>query len=202
MTASVFPPRLAELLDALEFLPGVGPRSAERMVLHMFARQPEGARRLARSLNRALDSVRPCTRCGMLADGDLCVICRSKGRDRAQLCVVESPSDLAAVEASGAYKGLFFVLSGRLSPLDGIGPEELKLARLERRLEENVVKELILATSGTVEGEATAAYLAQLAQGAGVKATRIAQGVPLGGELSYVDAGTLSSALAQRRSID
>lgn len=202
MTANVFPPRLAELLDALKFLPGVGPRSAERMVLHMFARRPEGARRLARSLEKALETVAPCSRCGMLADGDLCVICRSTGRDSGQLCVVESPSDLAAVEASGAYRGLFFVLSGRLSPLDGIGPEELGLDRLEKRLGENVVKELVLATSATVEGEATAAYLAQMARRAGIRATRIAQGVPLGGELSYVDAGTLSSALAQRRSIE
>ena len=202
MRASVFPPRLAELLEALKFLPGVGPRSAERMVLHMFARKLDGARRLARSLAGALETVRPCSRCGMLADGDRCVICLSTGRDPAQLCVVESPSDLAAVEASGAYSGLFFVLSGRLSPLDGVGPEELGLDRLERRLEENVVKELILATSATVEGEATAAYLAQMAQRAGIRATRIAQGVPLGGELSYVDAGTLSSALAQRKSIE
>ena len=138
----------------------------------------------------------------MLADGDLCVICQSKGRDPSQLCVVESPSDLAALEASGAYRGLFFVLSGRLSPLDGIGPEELGLDRLEKRLEEGVIKELILATSATVEGEATAAYLARLAQRAGIRATRIAQGVPQGGELSYVDSGTLSSALAQRRACD
>jgi len=202
VTANVFPPRLAELLEALKFLPGVGPRSAERMVLHMFTRQPEGARRLSLSLAEALEAVCLCPRCGMLADGGLCVICRSAGRDPGQLCVVETPSDLAAVEASGAYRGLFFVLAGRLSPLDGIGPEELGLDRLEKRLEENVVKELILATSATVEGEATAAYLAQMAQRAGIRATRIAQGVPLGGELSYVDAGTLSSALAQRRSIE
>ncbi len=202
MTANVFPPLLAELLEALKFLPGVGPRSAERMVLHMFTRQLEGARRLSRSLAQALDAVRLCSRCGMLADGDLCVLCRSTGRDPGQLCVVETPSDLAAVESSGAYRGLFFVLSGRLSPLDGIGPEELGLDRLEKRLGEGVVKELILATSATVEGEATAAYLAQMAQRVGIEATRIAQGVPLGGELSYVDAGTLSSALAQRRSIE
>ena len=138
----------------------------------------------------------------MLADGELCLICRSASRDPAQLCVVETPSDLAAVESSGAYRGLFFVLSGRLSPLDGIGPEELGLDRLERRLEDKVVTELILATSATVEGEATAAYLAQMAQRADIRATRIAQGVPLGGELSYVDAGTLSSALMQRRRIE
>ncbi|MCY3816402.1 MAG: recombination mediator RecR [Gammaproteobacteria bacterium] len=202
MTANVFPPRLAELLEALKFLPGVGPRSAERMVLHMFARQPEGARRLARSLAEALTSVRPCSRCGMLADGDLCLICQSTGRDPSQLCVVESPSDLAAVESSGAYRGLFFVLSGRLSPLDGIGPEELGLEKLEKRLDEGVIRELILATSATVEGEATAAYLGRMAHRRDIKATRIAQGVPLGGELSYVDSGTLSSALAQRRQVD
>ena len=202
MTASVFPPRLAELLEALKFLPGVGPRSAERMVLHMFARQPEGAQRLARSLAEALTSVRPCSRCGMLADGDLCLICQSTGRDPSQLCVVESPSDLAAVESSGAYRGLFFVLSGRLSPLDGIGPEELGLEKLEKRLDEGVIRELILATSATVEGEATAAYLGRMAQRRDIRATRIAQGVPLGGELSYVDSGTLSSALAQRRQVD
>ena len=138
----------------------------------------------------------------MLADGDLCLICQSRGRDPRQLCVVESPSDLAAVESSGAYRGLFFVLSGRLSPLDGIGPEELGLERLEARLEENVVRELILATSATVEGEATAAYLAGMAGRQGIKATRIAQGVPQGGELSYVDSGTLSSALVQRRQLN
>ena len=199
MSGHVFPPRLAELLDALEFLPGVGPRSAERMVLHMFARDPQGAERLSRSLTEALTSVQPCSRCGMLADGELCIFCQSSGRDPSQMCVVESPSDLAAIEASGAYSGLFYVLAGRLSPIDGVGPAELGLDRLEARLAEGIVKELILATSATIEGEATAAYLAQRAKRLGVNATRIAQGVPQGGELSYVDAGTLSSALTDRR---
>ena len=202
MSGHVFPPRLADLLDALKFLPGVGPRSAERMVLHMFARDPKGAARLSRSLADALESVRPCSKCGMFADGEVCVFCESAKRDPSQMCVVESPSDLAAIEASGAYRGLFYVLAGRLSPIDGIGPAELGLDRLEARLSEGVVKELILATSATIEGEATAAYLAQRARRIGVEATRIAQGVPQGGELSYVDAGTLSSALAQRRACE
>jgi recombination protein RecR len=171
------------------------------MAFHMLDRDREGAQQLARVMTRALEHVGHCERCRMLTEERLCRTCASTQRDPSQLCVVETPADVVAVEVSGGYSGLYFVLMGHLSPLDGIGPEQLGVDVLERRLDEGEVREVILATNPTVEGEATAHYVAELAKARGLKATRIAHGVPIGGELEYVDRGTLSHAIAGRRSI-
>jgi recombination protein RecR len=197
-----FPPRLQQLLLALRRLPGVGPKTAQRMAFHLLERDREGAKALLTALQDALEVVRRCTSCRMFAEGELCPVCAATNRDAATLCVVESPADVMAVEESAGYRGLYFVLHGRLSPLDGIGPEELGLAQLAERLGAGTVREVILATSATVEGEATAAYLAALARRHGLRATRIAHGVPIGGELEYVDSGTLSRAIAGRVAVD
>ncbi len=198
------PPRVSlveELVEALRCLPGVGPKSARRMAYHLLERDREGARRLARALAEAAERVGHCRACRTLSETELCALCASPRRDRGLLCVVESPADVAALEASAAYRGLYFVLLGRLSPLDGIGPRELGLDLLERRLAEGEVREVILATNPTVEGEATAHYIAELVRARGIRASRIAHGVPLGGELEYIDGGTLSQALAGRREL-
>ena len=189
------------LVEALRCLPGVGPKSARRMAYHLLERDREGARRLARALEEAAERVGHCRACRTLSEAELCPLCASPARDRSLLCVVESPADVAALEAGAGYRGLYFVLLGRLSPLDGLGPKELGLDLLERRLAEGEVREVILATNPTVEGEATAHYVAELVRARGIKATRIAHGVPLGGELEYIDGGTLSQALAGRREI-
>jgi recombination protein RecR len=193
-----FTPLLADLLAALRCLPGVGPKSSQRMAFHLLERDREGARRVVAALAAALDRIGQCSVCRMFAETDVCPICADPRRDPAVICVVETPADVIAIEESGSYRGRYFVLMGRLSPLDGVGPDELGVALLERRLAEGSARELIRATSATVEGEATAAFLASLARGAGVAATRIAHGVPMGGELEYVDAGTLSHAIAAR----
>ena len=195
----MFSARVEALIEALRVLPGVGRKSAQRMAFQLLDRDPEGARALARALDGALDGVKRCARCRMFADDELCGICAASGRDRSLLCAVESPADVIAVEQATGYRGLYFVLMGHLSPLDGIGPTELGLEALERRMADGEVAELIIATNPTVEGEATAHYLAQLAREKGVKPTRIAHGVPVGGELEYVDAGTLAEALRERR---
>jgi recombination protein RecR len=189
------------LVEALRCLPGVGPKSAQRMALHLLERDREGARRLAQALEEAIERVGHCRRCRNLSEQELCGICASPNRETSELCVVESPADVLAIEQSGVHRGLYFVLMGRLSPLDGIGPEELGLELLERRFGEGEVKEVILATNPTVEGETTAHYIAELARRHGVRPTRIAHGVPLGGELEYVDGTTLSRALSERREI-
>lgn len=189
------------LVEALRCLPGVGPKSAQRMALQLLERDRDGARHLAQALVQAVERVGHCRRCRNLSEQELCAFCASPNRDPSELCVVESPADVLAIEQSGVHRGLYFVLMGRLSPLDGIGPEELGLEQLERRLEQGEVKELILATNPTVEGETTAHYLAELARRHGVRPTRIAHGVPLGGELEYVDGTTLSRALMERREI-
>jgi recombination protein RecR len=189
------------LVEALRCLPGVGPKSAQRMALHLLERDREGARRLAQALEEAIERVGHCRRCRNLSEQELCGICASLNRETSELCVVESPADVLAIEQSGVHRGLYFVLMGRLSPLDGIGPEELGLELLERRFGEGEVKEVILATNPTVEGETTAHYIAELARRHGVRPTRIAHGVPLGGELEYVDGTTLSRALSERREI-
>jgi len=189
------------LKEALRHLPGVGPKSAQRMAFHLLARDRDGARALAEALRAALDKVRHCRRCNDFSEDDLCPLCASARRDRSLLCVVESSADLASIEQSGAYNGLYFVLMGRLSPLDGIGPEELGLQRLEALLGEGEVKEVILATNATAEGEATAHYIGELARARGVRATRIAYGVSVGGELEYTDRGTLARALSGRRDV-
>jgi recombination protein RecR len=194
-------PQLARLIEALRTLPGVGPKSAQRMAFHLLQEGRPGARVLAEALTAALQSVARCRRCRMLTEGELCAICAAPQREGALLCVVESPADVVAIESSGSYRGRYFVLMGHLSPLDGIGPDELGVRELEGLLAEGAVRELILATNSTVEGEATAHYLSELATRRGVRASRIAHGVPLGGELEYVDGGTLAHALAGRQSV-
>lgn len=193
-----FSPRLEQLLQALRRLPGVGPKTAQRMAFHLLERDREGARFLAMALEEALQGVGHCRQCRMFAEAELCSLCADPRRESAVVCVVESPADVRAVEESAGYRGHYFVLHGRLSPLDGVGPAELGLDALAARLETGGVREIILATSATVEGEATAAYIAGMARGHGAQATRIAHGVPIGGELEYVDGGTLSRAIAGR----
>jgi recombination protein RecR len=191
-------PQLARLIDALRALPGVGPKTAQRMAFHLLQDGRAGARALVEALDSSLAAVRRCGRCRMLTESELCVICAAPQREVALLCVVESPADVVAIESSGSYRGRYFVLMGHLSPLDGIGPEQLGVRELDALLAEGQVRELILATNSTVEGEATAHFLSELAARRGVRASRIAHGVPLGGELEYVDGGTLAHALAGR----
>lgn len=195
------PAALAALIDALRTLPGVGPKSAQRMAFHLLQEGRAGAAALSQALSVALASVRRCERCRMLTEAPLCAICEDRRRDAALLCVVESPADVVAIESSGSYRGRYFVLMGHLSPLDGIGPEQLGIRELEALLAAGALREVILATNPTVEGEATAHFLSDIARRHGVAATRIAHGVPIGGELEYVDGGTLAHALAGRQSI-
>ncbi len=194
-------PLLAQLMDALRCLPGVGPKSAQRMAFHLLERDRDGGRRLAEILAQAMESIGRCRSCRTLSELELCQLCANPKRDRATLCVVESPADVMAIEQATDYRGLYFVLGGRLSPLDGIGPREIGLDTLDRRLGEGEVMEIILATNPTVEGEATAHYIGDMLSGRGVRVTRIAHGVPLGGELEFVDGGTLSHAFTGRREL-
>ena len=196
-----YSPGLTRLIEALRVLPGVGPKSAQRMAFHLLERNRDGGLALARALEDAMAKVVHCRRCRMLTEGEICEICSAPRRDPASLCVVESPADVVAVEQSGGYRGHYFVLMGHLSPLDGIGPEQLGLAQLEALLAEGGVREVILATNPTVEGEATAHYIGELVLRRGIRASRIAHGVPVGGELEYVDGGTLAHALAGRQLI-
>lgn len=197
-----YSPLLQQLLQALRCLPGVGARTAQRMAFHLLERDREGARVLAEALTEGLDRIGECEQCRMFAEEVLCWICLSSERDASLLCVVESPADVIAIEESAIYQGRYFVLKGRLSPLDGIGPEELGLALFEQKIGESEIKEIILATSSTVEGEATAGYLASLAQQNHIRVSRIAHGVPIGGELEYVDRSTLSRAIAGRNFLE
>jgi recombination protein RecR len=194
------PPALARVIEALQALPGVGPKTAQRMAFRLLQDERGAAQELSLALAGALDAVGRCGRCRMFAEGDLCSVCASPSRDESQLCVVESPADVIAVENSGSYRGRYFVLMGHLSPLDGIGPEQLGLHELELLLREGAIREVILATNSTVEGEATAHFLGELVRARGIVASRIAHGVPFGGELEYVDGGTLAHALAGRQS--
>ena len=193
------PAALDELIQALRCLPGVGPKSAQRMAYHLLQRDPNGAERLARGLSDALGRIRHCARCNTFTEAEMCVVCSSTRRDAALLCVVESPGDLFMMEQTQSYAGLYFVLMGRLSPLDGIGPREIHLDRLAKRATDGVVKEVILATNFTVEGEATAHYISEMLAGKGLVVTRIARGLPVGGELEHVDSGTLAQAVLERR---
>lgn len=194
-------PLIDRLIEALRCLPGVGPKSSQRIAYHLLERNREGARRLAAALQEASEKVGRCGECRTLSENALCRLCASDKRNAAQLCVVENPVDVQAIEHTTSYQGRYFVLMGHLSPLDGIGPEDIGLDQLEQRLRQGVVHEVILATNPTVEGEATAHYIADMAREHGIRASRIAYGVPFGGELEYVDAGTLSHAIAGRRDI-
>jgi recombination protein RecR len=189
---------LADLVEALRCLPGVGPKGAQRMAFQLLERDRAGGMRLADALQHAMQRVGHCEWCRNLSEETLCGICADPSRDQATVCVVETPADVAAVEQAGSFGGRYYVLMGRLSPLDGIGPEDIGLDKLQSHLGKGAVEELILATNPTVEGEATAYYIGELARQLGVRATRIAHGVPLGGELEFVDSGTLSHALAGR----
>ena len=197
-----YSPLLVQLIDALRCMPGVGKKSAQRIAFHLLERDRDGASHLSTALSRAVQGIGHCKRCRMLSEHELCTICNTSGRDATQLCIVESPADVMAIEEATGYRGNYFVLMGHLSPLDGIGPQELGLSALEQRLAEGGIEEVIIATNPTVEGDATAHYLADLATRHKVQASRIAHGVPLGGELEYVDGGTLSHAFFGRRVVD
>jgi recombination protein RecR len=194
-------PALDELTQALRCLPGVGPKAAQRMALHLLQHDREGGQRLATALEAATRTIRHCERCNTFTEDDLCALCRSSKRDAALLCVVETPADLMMIEHTQAYTGLYFVLMGRLSPLEGIGPKEIRLDRLLKRAADGAVREVVLATNFTNEGEATAHYIGELLVARGLKVTRLARGVPVGGELEYVDSGTLAQALRERRAL-
>jgi recombination protein RecR len=197
-----FSPLLVQLIDALRCMPGVGKKSAQRIAFHLLERDRDGASNLSTTLAQAVQGIGHCKRCRMLSEHELCSICSASGRDETQLCIVESPADVMAIEDATGFRGHYFVLMGHLSPLDGIGPQELGLGSLEQRLAEGGINEMIIATNPTVEGDATAHYLADLAERHNVQASRIAHGVPLGGELEYVDGGTLSHAFYGRRVIE
>lgn len=196
-----YSPLLTRLIDALRCLPGVGPRTAQRMAFQLLERDRDAGRQLATVLVEAIDQIGHCETCRMLSEEKQCTICASKKRDRGLLCVVETPADVIAIEQSAGFSGVYFVLMGHLSPLDGIGPDELGLQKLEERLDAGEVTEVVLATNPTVEGEATAHYIADLAKKFRIRASRIAHGVPMGGELEYVDSGTLSHAISGRQSM-
>ena len=195
-------PSLTELVNALKCLPGVGQKSAQRMALYLIERDQAGAKRIADATIAALEKVQHCKQCRNFSDTDLCEICENQKRDPASLCIVETPADVLAIEASGAFQGLYFVLLGRLSPLDGIGPDQLGLDTLEDHLKQGLVREIILATSATVEGDITAQFVADIARKFNISTSRLARGIPLGGELEYVDSGTLSRALSGRQKYD
>ncbi|HEY9547806.1 MAG TPA: recombination mediator RecR [Solimonas sp.] len=198
---SLYSPRLNRLIDALRRLPGVGPKSAQRMAFHLLDRDREAAGQLGNALGEALAGIGRCPSCRMFKEDQACRYCSDARTQSGQLCVVEGPADLVAIEQGTAYRGRYFVLMGRLSPLDGIGPDELGLPRLAELLDEKVIQEMIIATNPTVEGEATAYYLAEMAKTRGLRVTRIAHGVPMGGELEYVDGGTLTHALSGRQPV-
>lgn len=194
----MYSPLLEELIESLRILPGVGPKSAQRMAFHMLQRNREGAVKLAMALTDAATHIGHCSQCRTLSELDVCKLCENSRRDRSLLCIIEQPSDVVAIEQSGVFSGLYFVLMGRLSPLDGIGPNELGLDVLERRLDSGEITEVVLATNPTVEGEATAHYIHTLCTARGIAASRIAHGVPIGGELEFIDSGTLAHALSGR----
>jgi recombination protein RecR len=196
------PPSLEALVAALRRLPGVGPRSAQRYAYYLLQHDREGAEQLSRALAAAVGSIRHCSRCNTFSEFDLCETCSSPRRDPAQLCVVETPADQLTVEQTLAYEGLYFVLMGRLSPLDGIGPNEIHFDRLLARATDGLVREVILATNFTQEGEATAHYIGEMLRARGLKVSRLARGVPMGGELEYVDAATVAQAMRDRRSVE
>ncbi len=194
-------PLIRQLMDALRCLPGVGPKSAQRMAYHLLERDREGGRQLAQVLAKAMQEVGHCSDCRTLCESERCTLCASETRDASVLCVVETPVDVEALEQATDFRGRYFVLMGHLSPLDGVGPEQLGLDQLSERFAAGELQEVILATNPTVEGEATAQYISDLARQHGIRTTRIAHGVPMGGELEYIDSGTLSHAFAGRRDL-
>jgi recombination protein RecR len=195
------PPSLEQLIDSLRCLPGVGPKSAQRMAYYLLQRDRKGARGLATALDQALQVVDHCRLCNTFSEQEICPLCASVQRDQNLLCVVEMPTDLMMLENTRAYSGMYFVLMGRLSPLDGVGPKEIHLEKLIKRAQDGKVEEVILATNYTVEGEATAHYISELLRTRGIKTSRIARGMPMGGEIEYVDSGTLAQAMMERRSL-
>jgi recombination protein RecR len=197
-----FSPSLQNLIDALRCLPGVGPKSAQRMTLHLLERDREAALKLAAALRNAVEKVGHCKLCRNFSELEVCEICADPKRDATIVCVVETPADVVAIEQSASFRGLYFVLMGHLSPIDGIGPAEIGLEDFQQRVIDESIEEVILATNPTVEGEATAYYITSILQSVGVRVSRIAHGVPLGGELEYVDGSTLAHALSGRRPVD
>ncbi|MCF8193084.1 MAG: recombination mediator RecR [Candidatus Methylopumilus sp.] len=195
------PPALEQLIDSLRCLPGVGPKSAQRMAYYLLQRDRKGASGLAMALDQALQVVDHCQLCNTFSEQAICPLCASEQRDSHLLCVVEMPTDLLMLENTRAYTGMYFVLMGRLSPLDGVGPKEIHLDKLLKRAQDGLVQEVILATNYTVEGDATAHYISELLKARGIKTSRIARGMPMGGEIEYVDSGTLAQAMMERRSI-
>ena len=195
------PPALDQLVESLRCLPGIGPKSALRMAYYLLQRDRKGATKLAQSLNNALEVVSHCERCNNFSETPICNICVSDTRENSLLCVVEMPTDFMMIEQSHSYNGLYFVMMGRLSPLDGIGPKEIHLEKLIKRAQDGLVTEVILATNYTVEGEATAHYVSELLKARGLKVSRIARGLPMGGEIEHVDSGTLAQAMMERRNI-
>ncbi len=195
------PPALEQLIESLRCLPGVGPKSAQRMAYYLLQRDRHGAQQLAIALDNALQLIGHCKLCNTFTEQLVCALCESTQRDKSLLCVVEMPTDLMMLENTRTYEGMYFVLMGRLSPLDGIGPKEIHLDRLLKRAQDGEVKEVILATNYTVEGDATAHYISDLLKSRGIQVSRIARGLPMGGEIEYVDNGTLAQAMLERRSI-
>jgi recombination protein RecR len=195
----VHPTALEELVEALRCLPGVGPKSAQRMAYHLLQRDQKGALRLSHALRHAVEVLRHCSRCNAFSENEVCERCASPRRDASLLCVVEMPADLNMMEQTHAYRGMYYVLMGHISPLDGIGPKELHLDRLLARACDGTVKEVILATNFTNEGEATAHYLGEMLRARNLKVSRIARGLPVGGEIEHTDAGTIAQALIERR---
>lgn len=195
------PPALEQLIDSLRCLPGVGPKSALRMAYYLLQRDRKGAAKLGNSLEHALQALGHCTLCNNFSESTTCPLCASDKRDQSQLCVIEMPTDLMMMEQTHSYSGMYFVLMGRLSPLDGIGPKEINLDKLIKRAQDGVIREVILATNYTVEGEATAHYISELLKTRGITVSRIARGLPMGGEIEYVDSGTLSMALLGRKQL-
>lgn len=193
-----FSPLLEQLIEALRCLPGVGPKTAQRMAFQLLERSRESGYHLARTLHTAMTNIGHCKSCRTFSESEFCKVCTATNRDIALLCIVETPVDMVAVEQMGHYRGLYFVLMGHLSPLDGIGPENLGMKQLNEKIAEGIIKEVILATNPTVEGEATAHYISELVKPYSIKVTRIAHGVPLGGELEYIDSGTLARAFSGR----
>jgi recombination protein RecR len=195
------PPALEQLIEALRCLPGVGPKSALRMAYHLMQRDRKGAGQLSYSLQHALDTIGHCQLCNNFSEQPVCALCNAEKRESSMLCVVEMPTDLMMLEQTQSYAGMYFVLMGRLSPIDGIGPKEIHLDKLLKRVQDGMVKEVILATNYTSEGEATAHYISEMVKARGIAVSRIARGLPMGGEIEYVDSGTLSTALIERKSV-